>query len=101
MEPTQEIKDPLRLANMVVDESRIHRDNGRAALVERAWEYTNAANARLNAEQNQAAVQHAGLGIPQPVVESLERETAKELAARDAFVKEYKACLEKRATAAR
>jgi hypothetical protein len=101
MEPTQEIKDPLRLANMVEDESRIHRDNGRAALVDRAWEYTNAASARLNAERNHAAVQNAGLGNLQPIVESLERETAKELAARDAFVKEYKACLEKRAAVAR
>jgi hypothetical protein len=90
MEPTQEIEDPLRLANMVVDESRTHRDNGRAALVERAWEYTNAANARLNEEHTHAAVQAAGLGKLQPIVESLERATAKELSARDAFVKEYK-----------
>jgi hypothetical protein len=101
MEPTHEIKGPLRLANMVVGESRIHRDNDRAALVDRAWEYTNAANARLNAERNHAAVRDAGLGNLQPIVESLERETAKELAARDAFVKEYEACLGKRAAMTR
>jgi hypothetical protein len=101
MEATEEIKDPLRLAKLVINESCFHRDNGRAALVDRAWEYANAVNAKLSAEQNHAAVQDAGLGNLQLIVESLERETAKELVARNAFLKEYTACLEKRAAVAR
>jgi hypothetical protein len=96
MQPTQEPRDALLQANRIVDESRSYREEGESALVERAWEYSNAANARLNAEQNRAVSQMAGLGDQQSIVESLERAVAKEVATRDAFVKEFKGYLARR-----
>jgi hypothetical protein len=84
--------NPLVLANKVMDEVRIHKENGRGALVDRAWELTNAANARLIAELNRAAFQLEGLEHQHAIVEPLERETVRELAASDAFLKEYEAC---------
>src|SRR5258706_6312245 len=96
MQPTQELKDALLQANRIVDEARSYREEGESALVERAWEYSNAANARLNAEQNRAVSQMAGLGDQQSIVESLERAVTKEVAALDTFVKEFKAYLVRR-----
>lgn len=93
MQQTQQVDDVLVLANRVVnDESAVHRANGRAALVDRAWEYSNAANARLIADQNRAAYKSTGLGNLQTTIEALERAFTEEQATRIAFVKEYEAC---------
>ena len=60
--------------------------------MDRAWEYSNAANARLIAEQNRAACKSTGLGNLQTTIEALERAFTTEQATRIAFMKEYESC---------
>ncbi len=78
-------ENPLRLANMALDEVCIHRESGRVALVNAAWELTNAETALCNAENNRALFQSLGIDAPQCAIASLEQATARKLAARDAF----------------
>jgi hypothetical protein len=97
METNQKIKEPLLLANRVVNETRCYREEGESALVYIAWRYSNAANARVNEERNVAMFQAVGLGNQRFLVKSLEQAAATELAAHDAFVKEFKSYLARRA----
>ena len=91
MQPSQERLNPYEWANRIVSESAIHRENGESVLVERAWEYSNAENAKRTAEHNRAMSISTGIEYPREMAESLERDKAKAFAACDAFVKEFDA----------
>jgi hypothetical protein len=91
MDQTQELLNAEELANRIVSEAAIHRENGDSDLVDRAWEYSNAENAKRNAEQNRAVTIAAGADYPRQLAESCEHDKAKAFSACDAFVKEYEA----------
>ncbi len=96
MDQTQELLNAYELANRIVDESRVYRENGESDLVDRAWEYSNAENAKRTAEQNRAMTIRAGTDYPRQLADFLEQDKAKAFAACDAFVKEYEDCRARR-----
>ena len=84
------------LANRIVAESACYREAGEARLVEVAWKYSNASNARIQAARNLEFFLAIGLSGEQFLVQSLERATATELTAHDALVKEFESYLRRR-----
>jgi hypothetical protein len=98
MQSTQELLSAYELANRIIEQASIYREAGESALLAKAWEYSNAENARRNAEQNLAVMISAGADCPGQLAESLEREKAKAFAACDAFAEEYDSYRERHLT---
>jgi len=91
METHQQLFNVYELADKIVAEAAIHREQGRETLVQLAWDCSNAENARLIAERNRDAMRRTGIEFPAALVESLAQYTATARTAGEAFAQEYDA----------
>lgn len=89
MPTEQQLLSAYELANKIVEQSLIFRESGEGALVDKAWAYSNAENARRQAAENRAVLIGAVKTLPPELAEQLERATAKAYTMCEDFAKEY------------
>jgi hypothetical protein len=100
MPTTEQLLSAYQLANEIVEQGSVLRASGEYGLVEKAWAYSNAENARRQEEHNQRVAMKVMKSYPIVLAEQLERTTAKANETCEDFSNEYDA-YRKRAWAGR